>query len=146
VTAVNDKRDHIPPVVSASAVTFPFDIQVAGWGGGGYGGEGGAACCLAAARHLRWLPASFLFGPARRFRSLRAREAWRHNHGRHPPKLVSSAPLNPPVLLPPLPTPRLHSRTAALLPLLPRSDGGSVFSLGAVKRMLASTNPPSVLH
>lgn len=55
VRAVNDKRDHIPPVVSASAVTFPFDIQVAG-------------------------------------------------------------------------------------------DSGSVFSLGVVKRMLQSTNPPSVLH
>lgn len=33
-SAVNDKRDHIPPVVSASAVTFPFDIQVAGWAPG----------------------------------------------------------------------------------------------------------------
>ncbi|KAI3426852.1 hypothetical protein D9Q98_006798 [Chlorella vulgaris] len=30
VRQVNDKRDHIPPVVSASAVTFPFDLQVAG--------------------------------------------------------------------------------------------------------------------
>ena len=28
--AVNEKRDHIPPVVSASAVTFPFAITVAG--------------------------------------------------------------------------------------------------------------------
>ena len=28
--AVNERRDHIPPVVSGSAVTFPFDIQVAG--------------------------------------------------------------------------------------------------------------------
>lgn len=28
--AVNEKRDHIPPVVSGSAVTFPFAITVAG--------------------------------------------------------------------------------------------------------------------
>lgn len=28
--AVNERRDHIPPVVSGSAVTFPFDITVAG--------------------------------------------------------------------------------------------------------------------
>lgn len=28
--AVNEKRDHIPPVVSGAAATFPFDIAVAG--------------------------------------------------------------------------------------------------------------------
>ena len=30
LVTVNEKRDHIPPVVSGSAVTFPFDITVAG--------------------------------------------------------------------------------------------------------------------
>lgn len=30
VRCVNDKRDHIPPVVSASAITFPFDITFSG--------------------------------------------------------------------------------------------------------------------
>jgi hypothetical protein len=30
VQAVNDKREHIPPVVSAAVVTFPFDISIAG--------------------------------------------------------------------------------------------------------------------
>lgn len=27
---VNEKRDHIPPVVSSSTVTFPFDITMTG--------------------------------------------------------------------------------------------------------------------
>jgi hypothetical protein len=27
---VSDRRDHIPPVISASTVTFPFDIMMAG--------------------------------------------------------------------------------------------------------------------
>jgi autophagy-related protein 101 len=31
VQAVNAKREHIPPVVSAAVVTFPFDISIAGW-------------------------------------------------------------------------------------------------------------------
>ena len=30
VRAVNDKRHHIPPVVSSSTVTFPFDISMSG--------------------------------------------------------------------------------------------------------------------
>ncbi len=30
VALVNSKKEHIPPVVSAAAVTFPFDITVAG--------------------------------------------------------------------------------------------------------------------
>ncbi|PNW80906.1 hypothetical protein CHLRE_07g334700v5 [Chlamydomonas reinhardtii] len=30
VRCVNDRRDHIPPVLSASAVTFPFDITFSG--------------------------------------------------------------------------------------------------------------------
>ena len=30
ICAVNDKKDHIPPVVSPHLVTFPFDITVAG--------------------------------------------------------------------------------------------------------------------
>lgn len=29
IRSVNEKRDHIPPVVSGSAVTFPFDISLA---------------------------------------------------------------------------------------------------------------------
>eukprot|EP00951_Prasinocladus_malaysianus_P042174 scaffold506966_cov43-Prasinocladus_malaysianus.AAC.1 len=33
VSAVNTKRDHIPPVVSADIVTFPYEISIAGWGG-----------------------------------------------------------------------------------------------------------------
>lgn len=37
VRHVNEKRDHIPPVVSASAVTFPFDITVAGDSAPGFG-------------------------------------------------------------------------------------------------------------
>jgi autophagy-related protein 101 len=28
ITAVNDKRDHIPPVVSEKALTFPFEVTV----------------------------------------------------------------------------------------------------------------------
>jgi len=32
VSVVNTKRDHIPPVVSADAVTFPFEIVIAGCG------------------------------------------------------------------------------------------------------------------
>lgn len=28
VTAVNEKREHIPPVVSGAALTFPFDVSV----------------------------------------------------------------------------------------------------------------------
>ena len=32
VTAVNEKRDHIPPVVSGAALTFPFDVTVEGTG------------------------------------------------------------------------------------------------------------------
>jgi len=31
ICAVNDKKDHIPPVVSPHLVTFPFDITVAGY-------------------------------------------------------------------------------------------------------------------
>ena len=30
VRTVNDRKDHIPPVVSPSAVTFPFDISITG--------------------------------------------------------------------------------------------------------------------
>lgn len=30
VRTVNEKKDHIPPVVSSAAVTFPFDISIAG--------------------------------------------------------------------------------------------------------------------
>eukprot|EP00877_Chromochloris_zofingiensis_P011959 jgi/Chrzof1/7016/Cz02g07220.t1 len=30
VRSVNDKKDHIPPVVSASTITFPFDISISG--------------------------------------------------------------------------------------------------------------------
>ncbi|KAL4419641.1 hypothetical protein ABPG77_008582 [Micractinium sp. CCAP 211/92] len=37
VRHVNEKRDHIPPVVSGSAVTFPFAITVAGDSGAGFG-------------------------------------------------------------------------------------------------------------
>lgn len=32
ITAVNTKRDHIPPVVSGAALTFPFDVTVEGAG------------------------------------------------------------------------------------------------------------------
>ena len=31
ICAVNDKKDHIPPVVSPHLVTFPFDITITGW-------------------------------------------------------------------------------------------------------------------
>lgn len=31
VRLVNEKRDHIPPVVSSSPLTFPFDITVVGY-------------------------------------------------------------------------------------------------------------------
>lgn len=34
VRSVNEKRDHIPPVVSGSAVTFPFDISLTQPAGG----------------------------------------------------------------------------------------------------------------
>ncbi|DBA94021.1 hypothetical protein WJX77_005384 [Trebouxia sp. C0004] len=37
ICAVNDKKDHIPPVVSPHLVTFPFDITVAGEGGAPFG-------------------------------------------------------------------------------------------------------------
>ena len=30
VRLVNDKRDHIPPVVSSSPLPFPFDISIVG--------------------------------------------------------------------------------------------------------------------
>lgn len=30
VGAVNQKKDHIPPVVSSQAVTFPFEIAIRG--------------------------------------------------------------------------------------------------------------------
>ena len=30
VAAVNKKKDHIPPVVSSQAVTFPFEIAIRG--------------------------------------------------------------------------------------------------------------------
>jgi autophagy-related protein 101 len=30
---VNDKKDHIPPVVSSAVLTFSFDISVAGCAG-----------------------------------------------------------------------------------------------------------------
>jgi autophagy-related protein 101 len=30
VRTVNEKKDHIPPVVSSAVVTFPFDISIAG--------------------------------------------------------------------------------------------------------------------
>ena len=30
ICAVNDKKDHIPPVVSPHLITFPFDITVTG--------------------------------------------------------------------------------------------------------------------
>ena len=30
VSAVNQKRDHIPPVVSSQTVTFPFEIAIRG--------------------------------------------------------------------------------------------------------------------
>lgn len=33
VRTVNAKREHIPPVVSAATVTFPFDISIAGCAG-----------------------------------------------------------------------------------------------------------------
>jgi autophagy-related protein 101 len=28
--AVNEKKDHIPPVTSAAVLTFPFEITIAG--------------------------------------------------------------------------------------------------------------------
>ena len=37
VRAVNERRDHIPPVTSGSAVTFPFDVSVEGEGGSVFG-------------------------------------------------------------------------------------------------------------
>jgi len=30
VRLVNDKKEHIPPVVSANTLTFPFDVSVVG--------------------------------------------------------------------------------------------------------------------
>ena len=30
VRIVNEKKEHIPPVVSANTLTFPFDISIAG--------------------------------------------------------------------------------------------------------------------
>lgn len=30
VCLVNEKKEHIPPVVSANTLTFPFDISIAG--------------------------------------------------------------------------------------------------------------------
>lgn len=49
VRAVNDKRHHIPPVVSSSTVTFPFDVSMSGCAarcmGGMGGGEGAPAGC-----------------------------------------------------------------------------------------------------
>lgn len=37
VAAVNKKKDHIPPVVSSQAVTFPFEIAIRGEGGRHFG-------------------------------------------------------------------------------------------------------------
>jgi len=37
VRIVNDKKEHIPPVVSANTLTFPFDISVLGEGGSNFG-------------------------------------------------------------------------------------------------------------
>ncbi|GAB4818701.1 hypothetical protein N2152v2_005747 [Parachlorella kessleri] len=37
VKTVNERRDHIPPVVSGAAATFPFDITVAGESGSVFG-------------------------------------------------------------------------------------------------------------
>ncbi|KAK9803935.1 hypothetical protein WJX72_006313 [[Myrmecia] bisecta] len=37
IRTVNDKKDHVPPVVSASTVTFPFDVTIAGEGGLSFG-------------------------------------------------------------------------------------------------------------
>ena len=31
VRTVNDKKDHIPPVVSSAVLTFSFDISIAGY-------------------------------------------------------------------------------------------------------------------
>jgi hypothetical protein len=31
VAAVNVKKDHIPPVVSAATLTFPFDVSISGY-------------------------------------------------------------------------------------------------------------------
>ena len=31
VRIVNEKKEHIPPVVSANTLTFPFDISIAGY-------------------------------------------------------------------------------------------------------------------
>ena len=30
VRSVNERKDHIPPVVSSATVTFPFEISIAG--------------------------------------------------------------------------------------------------------------------
>ncbi len=32
VRSVNERKDHIPPVVSSATVTFPFEISIAGCG------------------------------------------------------------------------------------------------------------------
>jgi hypothetical protein len=37
VRTVNDKKEHIPPVVSAKVVTFPFDIIIVGEPGSSFG-------------------------------------------------------------------------------------------------------------
>lgn len=39
VRIVNEKKEHIPPVVSANTLTFPFDISVAGEYGSSFGFE-----------------------------------------------------------------------------------------------------------
>ncbi|KDD74711.1 hypothetical protein H632_c1120p0 [Helicosporidium sp. ATCC 50920] len=39
VSQVNARRDHLPPVVSGSTVTFPFDISVSGEGNPSFGLE-----------------------------------------------------------------------------------------------------------
>lgn len=39
IRTVSERRDAIPPVVSSGAVTFPFDITIAGEGGSVFGLE-----------------------------------------------------------------------------------------------------------
>ncbi|KAK9826858.1 hypothetical protein WJX81_000664 [Elliptochloris bilobata] len=54
IRTVNEKKDHIPPVVSSAVLTFSFDISIAGAGsrGGGVPDGGRAAALRAAQRAL----------------------------------------------------------------------------------------------
>lgn len=136
VGAVNEKKDHIPPVVSSQAVTFPFEIAIRGCG----------ACrraCLLDALEPGFKSRAW---NARTGRSVSINLLWCFIAGALAAPACMGLPAVASVIS--FPPSRKHECTPHHVPgpLPGCREGGRHLGLDTVKRLLMHSTPPPVLQ